>query len=77
MCDLRVDLGAISTKFDFPPDRFAPELASLQPLAKQCVVEISGNSLRVNPDARAAVRLVCAAFDEYLSTNNAMHAIAV
>jgi len=77
MCDLSADLDAITTKFDFPPDYFASELASLQPLAKQRIVEISANRLRIDPEMRAVVRLVCAAFDKYLAANNVKHAVAV
>jgi oxygen-independent coproporphyrinogen III oxidase len=77
MCDLGVDLDAITAKFGLPPDYFAAELTSLQPLAKQRIVEISANRLRIDPEMRAAVRLVCAAFDKYLAANNTQHAIAV
>jgi oxygen-independent coproporphyrinogen III oxidase len=77
MCDLRADLDAITARFDFPPDYFSAELASLRSLHEQGIVEIAANNLRVNPEARAAVRLVCAAFDKYLSAEKAKHAIAV
>lgn len=77
MCDLHADLGAITANSGFAPDHFAAELESLAPLVREGIVDISGTVIRVNPEARAAVRLVVAAFDQYLAASAAKHAIAV
>jgi oxygen-independent coproporphyrinogen-3 oxidase len=66
MCDLHADLGAIAVHCGISPNHFAAELESLAPLVREGIVDISGTTIRVNPAARGAVRLVAAAFDQYL-----------
>jgi oxygen-independent coproporphyrinogen-3 oxidase len=77
MCDLAVDLDAVGAPFGKSAADFRPELAALAPYAEQGVVAIEGGRLTVPPAARAAVRLVAAAFDSYLGKSQAVHAGAV
>ena len=77
MCDLAVDLDAVAAPFGKSAADFRPELAALAPYAEQGVVAIEGGRLTVPPAARAAVRLVAAAFDSYLGKSQAIHAAAV
>ena len=77
MCDLAVDLDAVGAPFGKSATDFGPELAALAAYAEQGLVAIEGSRLAVPPDARAAVRLIAAAFDLYLGKSNAVHAVAV
>jgi oxygen-independent coproporphyrinogen-3 oxidase len=77
MCDLAVDLDAVAAPFGKSAADFRPELATLAPYTEQGIVEIAGGRLTVPPAARAAVRLVAAAFDSYLGKSQAIHAAAV
>ncbi|MDE3113998.1 MAG: coproporphyrinogen III oxidase, partial [Pseudomonadota bacterium] len=77
MCDLNVDLDRVAAPFGRDARDFAPELASLAPLASRGLVVCEGAAVTVPARARAAVRLVCAAFDSYLAQGNAVHAQAV
>jgi oxygen-independent coproporphyrinogen-3 oxidase len=77
MCDLTVDLDQAAKPFGRSAKDFTVALAALAPLADQGVIEIFGPTLRVPDSARAAVRLVCAAFDAYLPASTATHALAV
>jgi len=73
MCYLEVDLA----RFGKAPEDFAAEMAALQPLIAEGFVLRQGSVLRVPARARAAVRLVAAAFDTYLAKSKAVHAVAV
>ncbi|MEP3073950.1 oxygen-independent coproporphyrinogen III oxidase [Maricaulis sp.] len=72
MCHLDVDVDAIAaaagTAFDMP-DLSAFEHAGI--LSRQ------GNRLAIDPEYRPLVRSVAAAFDAYLPTSTARHAVAV
>ena len=59
------------------PDHFSPELSRLKELQKLGFVNVDGWKISVPADERAAVRLVCAVFDEYLDPAAARHAMAV
>jgi oxygen-independent coproporphyrinogen-3 oxidase len=73
MCFLAVDLAA----FGKQPEDFPREMAALAPLLAEGYVVREGTVLRVPAAARAAVRLVAAAFDTYLANSKAVHAVAV
>ena len=77
MCSLRVDLAEVAREHDFVPEHFSHEMARLKELQRLGFVEIDAWKISVPADQRAAVRLVCAAFDEYLDPAAARHALAV
>ena len=77
MCGLRVDLTELARRLDFVREHFSPEMSRLKELQKLGFVKINGWKISVPADERAAVRLVCAVFDEYLDPAAARHALAV
>jgi oxygen-independent coproporphyrinogen-3 oxidase len=77
MCDLRVDLNAIAAGYHLTPEVFSASLEEISPLVKRGVVEICDGTIIVSPAWRSAVRLVCAAFDQYLPRQTARHSMAV
>jgi oxygen-independent coproporphyrinogen-3 oxidase len=77
MCSLRVDLAELARQLDFVPERFSPEVSRLRELQKLGFVNVDGWKISVPADERAAVRLICAVFDEYLDPAAARHALAV
>lgn len=77
MCDLNVDLADAAATFGLVPDHFAPELAELERLSGEHLVEVDGWKIKVPDNERAAVRVVCAVFDQYLDPLAARHALAV
>jgi len=78
MCDMAVDLDAVSARFaPLRPD-FADELARLGGLAAEGLIELEGRRIHVKEEARPALRIVCAVFDTYLAESAApRHAAAV
>ena len=57
---------------------FGAAFEALQPLVAEGICTIVGTKVTVPPQARAGVRLVCAAFDAYLHPQApARHAVAV
>jgi oxygen-independent coproporphyrinogen III oxidase len=71
MCDLEVDLGELCRVHGEITDHFAEELALIDELAHDEIVERAGNRIRVPEHARAFVRSACAAFDAYLANEEA------
>jgi oxygen-independent coproporphyrinogen-3 oxidase len=76
MCDFTVDLDAIAAASDVAID-FAAELAELEPLEAEGLVQVAGNIVSVTEAGRPFVRLVAAAFDAYLAAGRARHSLAV
>jgi oxygen-independent coproporphyrinogen-3 oxidase len=79
MCDMEVDLDAVSSDFaQLKPD-FTPELTELRTFAEEGLIELKGHHIRVKDAARPALRVVCAVFDTYLAQSTAVprHAAAV
>jgi oxygen-independent coproporphyrinogen III oxidase len=76
MCDLHVDLAAVAARYGRSAAMFADALAALQRLAQDGIVERDGTHVRVKDEWRAAVRVVCAAFDSYLGVAG-RHSVAV
>ena len=70
MCDLHADVAEIARAHDVKADHFAPELARLDELASDGVVERSGTKINVPDHARPFVRSVCAVFDAYVSNDD-------
>ena len=78
MCDLAVDVEAIAIQHGANGTDFAAAFDALQPLVAEGICTINGTKVTVPPQARAGVRLVCAAFDAYLHPQaSARHAVAV
>ncbi|HEY0106895.1 MAG TPA: hypothetical protein VGB91_12485 [Rhizomicrobium sp.] len=76
MCDLEVDLAAVAARHGRTPAMFADVLATLLGYARDGLIDFDGVHLRMKPQWRVAVRIVCAAFDGYLGAGG-RHAVAV
>lgn len=75
MSHFRLNKDAIERHFDVDFDRhFADELAALEPLAADGLVEIGERTLEVTPMGRLLVRNVAMCFDEYLGKPTAAKA---
>lgn len=77
MCDFRVDLDELGGPFGADREDFADALLALAPLADDGLVEVNAGRIEVLPEARIAVRSVCAAFDRYLDQGTARHSQAI
>jgi oxygen-independent coproporphyrinogen-3 oxidase len=67
MCDFDLDFAAAEVRHGIVfAEYFAPELAALQPLAADGLVELSEHAIRVTPRGRLLVRTVAMQFDRYL-----------
>ena len=81
MCDLRADLGRIATAFGASAAQFAPEVAALEDLRVDGLVEletgIQGPIVRITEKGRPFARAACAVFDRYLNPGETRHAHAV
>ncbi len=77
MCDLSVDLGAVSARHGGDPAIFSEALVALEPMRRDGLVTISGDRVTVAPAGRTVVRLACAAFDRYLAQGKARHSSAI
>jgi oxygen-independent coproporphyrinogen-3 oxidase len=77
MCDFRVDLDELGGLFGADREDFADALLALAPLADDGLVEVNAGRIEVLPEARIAVRSVCAAFDRYLDQGTARHSQAI
>jgi len=72
MCDLELDLD------DFGGEAgFSGELAALEPLATQGLLQVERNRVTVTSEGRPYVRIAAAAFDTYLAANQKRHSVAV
>ena len=77
MCDLAVDLDAVAARYGKSRHAFSSALPTLHALARDGMVTLQGGNVTIDPQWRPAVRLACAAFDEYLPQNAARHSVAV
>lgn len=77
MCDLEADLAAICARHGRDPAALAPELARLEPLARDGLVAWRGRRLAVTPAGRRLVRSIAAVFDAYLAPDAQRHAGAL
>ena len=66
MCDLQVDLAAVSARHGFAPDLFADSLPALTPLLRDGLAVRDGWKIAIPESGRAFTRTVCAVFDAYL-----------
>jgi oxygen-independent coproporphyrinogen-3 oxidase len=76
MCDYRVDLGEVCARFGADPDQLADN-AGLERIIADGVARREGNVIMLDEDARPLVRVLAAAFDEYLGRAPARHSRAV
>ena len=77
MCFLEVDMGAIAQSFEADPRAFTGDLAALEEMTADGLVEIDGSRVRVTEAGRPFLRTACAAFDPYFETAAIRHAQAV
>jgi len=71
MCDLAVDVAEVCVAYDTDADHFAVELAKLDELVSDGIVERSGTRIKVPEQSRTFVRSVCAVFDAYMANGEA------
>jgi len=78
MCHLRLDYAALSREFacDFA-SRYAAELARLQPLAADGLVELAADHLRVTDLGRLFLRNIAVCFDAYYAPESKRHSRTV
>lgn len=74
MCYFEVDLEAHCAAHGANTNEFAAALEHLRPLANDGLVALDGFKISVPEGARQAVRLVAAAFDDYLAVREQKHA---
>jgi oxygen-independent coproporphyrinogen-3 oxidase len=80
MCDLAVDLDALALAHGYARGHFAPELERCGRYVGEGLARIEGARLVVPDDARAALRVVAAQFDQHLAPDaggERRHAVAV
>ncbi len=77
MCNMEVDLDEACRAAGADPTALADGLEALAPLEACGAVELDGHRVRVMPDARLLLRVVCAAFDRRLSPAVQRHALAI
>lgn len=77
MCDLRVDLAAVTRRYPETPDHFAAELDALVPMVEDGLVRIDGDLVEITELGQPLMRTVCAVFDTYLATGTGRHSRAV
>jgi len=77
MCDYRVDLDEVCGRFGADPDELLASAEGLDALSDDGIVRRERNVLTIADDARPLVRLLAAAFDQYLGQAPANHSRAV
>ena len=77
LCDFAVDLEQICRAHGAGGRRFAQEKVRLNELARDGLVELDGERVRVTELGRPLARVVAACFDTYLDTGGARHSRAV
>jgi oxygen-independent coproporphyrinogen-3 oxidase len=77
LCDFAVDLDAVARAHGMPGRRFAQEKVRLNELARDGLVELEGERIRVTEIGRPLARIIAACFDAYLDGGKARHSRAV
>jgi oxygen-independent coproporphyrinogen-3 oxidase len=77
MCDLSADLARLLREHAPDGADLEDAFAALSPLTADGMVLLEGSRITIAPEWRAAARLACAAFDQYLGRSAARHSIAV
>jgi len=69
MCDFHVDLEAVCATFKMPVEGLTGALSKLKPLIADELVVVDGWRMDVLPRGRMLVRMACAVFDQYHTSN--------
>ncbi len=79
MCDLRVDVAEIASRFGVAPESFEPELARADVFVAEGLANRDGTVLAVTERGRPALRVVASVFDAYFAAQpqQGRHAAAV
>jgi oxygen-independent coproporphyrinogen-3 oxidase len=77
MCDFRVDLGQICRQHETAPEAILQAIPKLRVLQEDGIIQLEGNVVSVNDNARFLVRSVASAFDAYLGASGRTHSRAV
>ena len=77
MCTLTVDLAARCAEFGTDLAALDADVEKLNPLVKDEICTIDGNTITVTEIGRPFIRLVASAFDEYLDSGLGRHSKAV
>ncbi len=77
MCDYAVDTEAVRTQFGQPFEALADAYDALCELAKDGLVEVEAETVRVTRAGQPYIRSVAACFDAYLDHGSGRHARAV
>jgi oxygen-independent coproporphyrinogen-3 oxidase len=77
MCDLTVDLDAVTAAHGTDSRAVADAFPALEALARDGIATLAGARVGVTAEARLLARLVAAAFDTYLAAGRARHSVAV
>jgi oxygen-independent coproporphyrinogen-3 oxidase len=69
--ELRLDIGECNRQFGIAfATRFAAELASLEPVMRDGLLEMNDRELVVTPRGRPFLRTICMPFDAYLKAHS-------
>lgn len=74
MCYFEIDLQEFCKGLGINTDYFNDAMDELADLQQKGLVEVENQAISIPKEARQAVRLVCAAFDNYLQENKNRHA---
>ena len=77
VCDLSVELATVAARHGAAPSSLMDAAPALEQMARDGLIHWSGYRLSVTDVGRPFVRTVAAAFDTYLPTGAARHAMAV
>lgn len=77
MCDMTVDLDAIAHSYGLGREVFRDAFANLDRLMRGGIISMQGGRVTMMPQWRSAVRIVAAAFDQYLPAGKALHSLSV
>jgi len=77
MCNMKVDLRAISAKYDLAEDYFEDEEKRLQAMVKDDLCALENGVLTLPEEGRPLMRMVASIFDTYLQAGQKKHSRAV
>lgn len=77
MCDYWVDLNEVCGRFGAAPDELLASAEGLEALCDDGIVRCEHNVITIADDARPLVRVLAAAFDQYICKTPALHSRAV
>ena len=77
MCDYRVNLAQVCRDFGVRPSKLLADAPALRELVRDGLARVEGDTVEVEVAARPLVRVIAAAFDEYLGQGPARHSRAI